>query len=392
MDDDMTDKTYTPPDAPPEEPENPNAEIIAKMKGNLRLAYLRYRLLLCAGLVYVAAVMAQVFYCHAPLSEVGHVFTSTYGIFMKSITMLGLSALAYYVRCFFKPLEKGLGFSERAKQAADRLEKMTDRYFSAEVFFHGVMGLLVLSEIMVFFFQKSLLPTLNRYSWDPEFAAWDKAVHFGHYPHRLIMGTVERLHLQGVFDKAYLTWFIVMICLMGYNLFWDRDLKRRLQYLWTFFLSWVVCGSLLAVAFSSVGPMFYHHFYPLLPDPYADLTAYINRDGEKAFPMVFYTRGLLLDWAGNGKIVNPNAISAMPSMHVGIAWLTVLYTRRIGWKSCTLATLFWLTIMLAAVYFGFHYAIDGYVSIVVITFMWWLVGKGLDRRYPPDKQWVLEIV
>jgi hypothetical protein len=371
---------------------NPNAQTIADMKRNLKTAFLRHRLLMAAGLAYVAAVLGQVLYCRVPMVEFIHVITITYSLFTKSVMLLGVMGLVYYARCFFRPREKGLGLSERLKQATERLEKTTDKYFSAEVFAHGCMGLVVLAEAMMFFFQKSLIPVLNPYHWDPLLSGADKALHFGHFPHDLISPFIKDLHLQGVLEDSYLLWFIMMYGALAFNLFWDRDLKRRMQFLWTFFLTWVICGSAMALAFSSVGPVFFHNFYPLLADPYHDLVSYFNAQGKTVFPLVYNTRDLLMEWATNGKIVNPNAISAMPSMHVAIAWLAVLYTRRIGRKTFLLALAFWASIMLGSVFFGFHYAVDDYVSVLTVSLIWRAAGRGLERRYPADRKWDLQIV
>lgn len=371
---------------------NPNAALLETMRENFCTARRRHRWIIGAAGLYALMVAAEIVYCRAPFEEVFRVFKFVYGIFMKSIMLLGVMGLVYYVRCFFKPLTRGLGLHARGAQAMERLEKATDRYFASEVFAHGCMGLVVLSAVMMFFFAKSLLPAVHGYSWDPALSKLDYALHFGHYPHALVAPIVEALHLPRVLDDAYLLWFLMMYAVCGFNVFGDRDLKRRLQFLWTFLLSWVICGTVMATLFSSVGPMFYHHFYPLQDNPYAALSAYISHNGARDFPLVYHTRDMLLEWATNGKLINPNAISAFPSLHVGIAWLAVLYARRIGWKCFALALVFWLSIFIGSIFFGFHYAVDDYASMLVITAMWWGVGRGLDKAYPADKKWDLQIL
>jgi hypothetical protein len=36
--------------------------------------------------------------------------------------------------------------------------------------------------------------------------------------------------------------------------------------------------------------------------------------------------------------------------------------------------------VLGSAFLGWHYAIDGYVSIAVVSMIWWTVGRILNRR------------
>lgn len=70
----------------------------------------------------------------------------------------------------------------------------------------------------------------------------------------------------------------------------------------------------------------------------------------------------------------------MPSMHVAGAMLFAL----LGWRTNR-----WLGILLsinvvlilcATVFLGWHYAVDGYASIIATPMIWWVVGVVIRRQ------------
>ena len=60
------------------------------------------------------------------------------------------------------------------------------------------------------------------------------------------------------------------------------------------------------------------------------------------------------------------AISAFPSMHVAVATIWAIYMTERSWFFAPVAIGFAVTILFLSVYTGWHYAVDGYVSIAVI--------------------------
>jgi hypothetical protein len=192
---------------------------------------------------------------------------------------------------------------------------------------------------------------------------------------------VQTFHLGHVLDITYFLWFVVMYLSLGFTLFWDNDLKRRLRFLSCFLLCWVLLGSVLGLWFSAAGPLFYHDFFPHKPDPYADFVNYIRDFGPQEFPIAYWSGKHLLEWTTNGQAVNFNAVAAFPSLHIAIAWLATLYGFSIHRKAGYAGAVFCVLIYLATVLFGFHNALDSYVSVIFVSLMWWGAGKLLDRRY-----------
>lgn len=346
-----------------------------------RSAWRHYREMYFAGAVYAAAVSAEAWLLDVPLEQFLRLFWAILLVAAKCFMLLAGMGAFVFLKALF--VLRG-GPVTRWRSAAQRLSQVASAYTGGEVFAYACIGVPVLFALDFFFVQKSLIQYANYYSWDPVFAAWDKLVHFGRYPHEYLVPFTTKFHLARFFDIVYYLWFVVLYLGLGYNLFLDTDVRRRLRFYWVFFLSWTIIGSVMAAWMSSVGPLFFNNFYPVLEDPYKGLVAHFDAAGEGAFPIAHFSRKLLLHWATNGQMVNANALSAMPSMHVAIAWLVVLYAASISRAWMAAAFAFCVTILAGSVYFGFHYAVDGYLSIAVVSLMWWGVGKALARRYPAD--------
>jgi len=67
-------------------------------------------------------------------------------------------------------------------------------------------------------------------------------------------------------------------------------------------------------------------------------------------------------------------ISAMPSMHMSIVTLFVLAGWSVSRRWGLLATAFFVVIFLGSIHLGYHYAVDGYVSMALTTVIWVVSG------------------
>ena len=80
--------------------------------------------------------------------------------------------------------------------------------------------------------------------------------------------------------------------------------------------------------------------------------------------------GYLLDNYNAGTPALGTGISAMPSMHVAIATLNALMLSSLGRWQAVAGWAFAAIILFGSVYTGWHYAIDGYVSMLVVGVIW----------------------
>lgn len=354
-----------------------------------REAFLSHRALLFIAFLYGAAVIAEALYCKVPALEIFHALHGV-GIFL--FTLCAFTAGIYagcYVGILMFESSSAMCFQGRARNAMHTLECRAAAYLSSAAFAYACMGGLVLAGNSFFLISKSLINgvhPLHAMHWDFSFAAWDKTLHGGHYPHEFLLPAVNSMGAGRALDFLYFFWLNAIFLLMLYNLFGDKMPHRRLRFLWVYFLSWLLLGSVAATVFNSVGPLFYHAFYPAAPDVYADVSHNIDVLQKHSFLFAAMTRAWLFRWQTNDTMIDANAISAMPSMHVAIAWLGVLYARAVHRVFYAVALVFFACILVGSVYLGFHYAIDGYISVIAVSVLWWGMGKVIDKRFARDEK------
>ena len=335
--------------------------------------------LLAVACVYSLGVVAEAVYYDVPWQEM-QIFFRYMLLFVVALAFFAFGlAAGTYIAHVMKTGYWTASLKTRQSLAA---------IFSSGYTAYAVPAALVLAGNSLFLIAKSLIGVVNpfpRMKWDFYFSDLDKTLHGGRYPFEAVVPFVNMLHMGRFLDASYFLWLNVTLFFTVFNLFFDTRIHRRLRYIYVSLLSWILLGSVAATIFSTAGPMFYHRIYQAAPDIYGPIAKNLSdlRNGDILFTTV--TRALLWKWQTNETKLDPNAISAMPSMHVAIAWLTVLYARSIGNFVTALAALFFGIIFAGSIYFGFHYAIDGYVSVAAVSLLWWLCGKVLDRYVTRDE-------
>jgi hypothetical protein len=151
--------------------------------------------------------------------------------------------------------------------------------------------------------------------------------------------------------------------------------SARTHYLWAFAMTMFLVGTVLATLLSSVGPILYDHFYP--GERFAGLVPALKASPHNEH-VLHYSAYLLASY-NSGQPHFGTGISAMPSMHVAIAVLNAWYLCRLNRWLGVLGWIFAGIIFFGSVYTGWHYAIDGYVSLLVVTSIWWICQYALRR-------------
>lgn len=226
---------------------------------------------------------------------------------------------------------------------------------------------------------KISIPHLVPFYGDSLFADIDHWLHGGDpglFLHRIIPDWAS----GGIFFFYNVVWFFAWFGLLGFVAL-QRDAVLRRHYFWTMTLSFMLVGTVLATLLSSVGPIFYDDFIP--GGRFEALMSQVFNSGAGAS-----VRGtasyLLAAYEGKGEIVG-TGISAMPSMHVAVVTLNALMLSSLKIRALQIAGWAYALFVLAgSVYLGWHYAIDGYVSIVVVSLLWWSIGKVV--RPEPQRQ------
>jgi len=215
---------------------------------------------------------------------------------------------------------------------------------------------------------------INPFSWDATFARWDPIVHGGTQPWKLLHPLIGYPFLTFVINVFYNMWFLVMYLVLFWQGFGLRDARLRMQFFLSFFLSWILIGTLAAIVFSSAGPCFYSRIVKG-EDVYRPLMDYLSSVNERYPIWALDTQEKLWEAYENSKISKYNGISAMPSMHISMMFIFVsVCWRRHRYLGIALSV-FTVLIMFGCVHLGWHYAIDAYVAIVLTWFIWWFAGK-----------------
>jgi hypothetical protein len=224
---------------------------------------------------------------------------------------------------------------------------------------------------------KLAIPTLVPFYADPVLADIDYRLHGGNpgdLAHMIVPSWAE-WPLGWMYGPM---WFILWFGLAGFVALHDsRELRRR--YFWTMALAICVIGSVLATLLSSVGPVLYREIYGV--DRFAGLMAAVDASAVGSY--MREAVGYLYTNYQNGTHGLGTGISAMPSVHLAMVTLNANMLTSLNRWIGVLAWLYVAVILFESVYLGWHYAIDGYVSIALVSLFWWLTGRiGRQRRDP----------
>jgi len=77
----------------------------------------------------------------------------------------------------------------------------------------------------------------------------------------------------------------------------------------------------------------------------------------------------------------------MPSLHVAIAVLQALLGWRLSRKLGLILTGYAVIVLLGSVHLAWHYAVDGYLSILLALIVWKASGWAMGLR--PARSWAL---
>lgn len=243
---------------------------------------------------------------------------------------------------------------------------------TARFFARGTPMLLALIIYMpIFSAMKSAIPLFHDYNWDATLIAADHTI-FGSDPWRVLQPVIGYPIVTSALSVAYHAWILLVFAGGIYFNFIVQDDELRARYFVTFFAIWTVIGIALATGLASVGPCFVG---PLLGNHHYDAQmAYLNEANQHYRVMVLSVQQELLEWQLHNAHGLGRGISAMPSMHVGLATLFALAMWRHGKVAGSLATVFAVIIAVGSVHLGYHYAVDGIVAATATIAIWALAA------------------
>ena len=212
---------------------------------------------------------------------------------------------------------------------------------------------------------KGTIPVLVPYWADHMFAQWDLVLHGGVAPWELSHRVSAFVDTDGAARTYSGFWGAFAFSFPAFLALSDQDETRKKRFLALYALAWIILGNVVATVFSSVGPIYADRYYG--GDSFAPMIASLK---DLTFPGT--SLDALQNWLWEALVTDDGmhtggaAISAFPSMHVAVATVWAIYMTERSWFFAPVAIGFAVTILFLSVYTGWHYAVDGYASIVVI--------------------------
>lgn len=215
---------------------------------------------------------------------------------------------------------------------------------------------------------------------DEVLADMDAAIHFTD-PWRITRAIFPE-SLDSILFALYSQLWFVEIAGVLVNAAFISDKDSRDRYFVSFALSVILLSSLVRIAGSSAGPVFYDRM--MGGDRFADLIAALK--ASPAGPKTLGLTDYLYSAYTSQHTVLGTGISAMPSLHVALAFLNALFLAsrhriagRIAWAYAGI-------ILFGSVYFGWHYALDGYISILSVLMIWTIAESDAEDSEEEEQQ------
>jgi hypothetical protein len=226
-------------------------------------------------------------------------------------------------------------------------------------------------------FKQRILPQAG-FKFDPALAELDRAL-FGTDPGLLLHSLIGSPWTTNFFDALYHSWFVpttLGLCVVGLC----AGTRLRAQYMLSYVGVWLILGAFAAYLLPAAGPAFYAALVgPDGAGPFLAVHEQLAMAGQTRFLTSLGNQAYLLENLNAPTLVIGGGISAIPSVHNGMAVLFALVSFRFHWTLGVATSLFAFLIWIASVYLNWHYAVDGIAGAVGAVLIWHACGKIVDR-------------
>ena len=233
-------------------------------------------------------------------------------------------------------------------------------------------------------FKQMVLP-LAGFTFDPLLARADRIFFFGFDGWRVTHAVLGSPEATRIVDSFYHGWFLPMA--LGVILCaWlpASTYRLRTQYLLSYITVWIGVGSILAFLFPSAGPCFYSHFVGPSPEFDSLIQRLKEIQAANGSPlMALHNQSYLVNAHAGDQLLIGGGISAMPSVHVGLAVLFALAARHVSRPLGYLFAAYALLIWIGSIHLGWHYGLDGVASVALTLGIWRVCGRIADRLERP---------
>jgi hypothetical protein len=223
---------------------------------------------------------------------------------------------------------------------------------------------------------KTSFPLGRGFPLDVAHADLDQMLHFGVDPWRLLYAVAQHPWVLRAVEINYnMFWFIICY----FTLYWvatsPRANRIRVRFMLSWFITWILVGNVVAGTWLSAGPA----FYGLVTgdtERFAGQLAFLMTSASETSSAT-NLQSYLWQLYEAGRTGFGSGISAFPSMHVALIVLITLYANERFPRFGLVMWGYTAFVMMSSVYLGWHYAIDGYVSLVMVVAIYWALRKGM---------------
>lgn len=226
---------------------------------------------------------------------------------------------------------------------------------------------------------KNLISLTIPFTWDLYLTELDAAIHFGKQPWELL--GIQNWYLTRLIDLLYIAWVSLLALVFAFVALRAPEDPVRNKFFMIYVLGFILLGNVAATAFMSAGPFFPWHEGRPHPD-FQPLLTYLWFGSETPILKATYYQVYLQQALQSRVSEFGSGISAFPSMHIAITTLYVL----VAWQNRFwryLALILLAAMLVGSVHLAWHYAIDGYVSILATIALWHCAGRFIRRAPAP---------
>lgn len=237
----------------------------------------------------------------------------------------------------------------------------------------STIGLII--TISCFTVYKGTVVGAGGYGFDAMFIAWDRALFAGQDPWVLTHAVLPSAFATKIIDILYHPTFLPMV--LGFLVCIAASGRPALRYTYmtAYLVSFVIIGMITANALHSAGPVYDGALFGD-GQTFEPLIARLATQNEAAGPFsAVFAQEYLLRLNEEGRTGFGGGISAMPSMHIVLAFLWVFAAYHLSRLLGVCVTLYAGVIWFGSVHLGWHYFVDGLVGVVMLAAIWYAAGR-----------------
>lgn len=223
-------------------------------------------------------------------------------------------------------------------------------------------------------FKSSLAVMRGGFPHDIWLANFDQWLHFGLDPSNVLVSCCNNSEFLRYIDIFYSNlWMIIVFCGLFIVASMPYFSRIRFRFILLFIVTWILGGNVFAFLGLSAGPVFFEN---ITGDGarFMPVTAMLASAGDTGLMANLFQTILWRSYSQGGTGMGVG-ISAFPSMHVASAMLVACFAVEFNRVSAMIGAVFMLLTLFSSVYLGWHYAVDGYFSILLVLALYLICCK-----------------